>query len=185
MNATTCQDENLGITKASAMSIVFGLDYKKLNETIPHKWIHEAEIKMKEMQKDAKYWEFFYTSSYGLSNEVERGTLTTMTKLVVSIILVIIMLIFAFHENSYIISIQLALLAMGCVLIAAVMGLGFSLLVGLPWTTITPVIVFLAIGLGVDNMVLLTILVYRGDKNHSLQHRLVHAGNGMGVGIQD
>ena len=166
----------MGITKASAMSIVFGLDYQILNETIPHQWIDEAEAKMEDIQQNSKYWEYYYTSSYGLSNEVERGTLTTMTKLVVSIILVIIMLIFAFHEDSYRVSIQLALLAMGCVLIAAVMGLGFSLLVGLPWTTITPVIVFLAIGLGVDNIVLLTILVYRGDKNHSLQHRIVHAG---------
>lgn len=176
MNTTNCQDESTGITKASAVSIVFGLDYSKLNETIPHKWIDEAEIKLKAIQEDSKYWEFYFYSSYELSNEVERGTLTTMTKLVVSIILVVIMLVFAFHEDSYVVSIQLALLTMGCVLIAAVMGLGFSLLVGLPWTTITPVIIFLAIGLGVDNMVLLTILLYRGDKNHSLQHRAIHSG---------
>lgn len=105
----------MGITKASAMSIVFGLDYQILNETIPHQWIEATEAKMEDIQQNSKYWEYYYTSSYGLSNEVERGTLTTMTKLVVSIILVIIMLIFAFHEDSYRVSIQLALLAMGCV----------------------------------------------------------------------
>ena len=55
------------------------------------------------------------------------------------------------------------------------MGLGFSLLFGLPWTTITPVVIFLALGLGVDNEVLLTILFYRVDKSKSVEKRAVHA----------
>ena len=55
------------------------------------------------------------------------------------------------------------------------MGLGFSLLVGIEWTTISPVIIFLAIGLGVDNTVLLTILYYRGNRHHSVEQRVCHA----------
>ena len=55
------------------------------------------------------------------------------------------------------------------------MGLGFSLLFGLPWTTITPVVIFLALGLGVDNEVLLTILFYRADKSKSVEKRAIHA----------
>ena len=48
-------------------------------------------------------------SSYGLSNEVERGTLQTMTKIVISIILVIILLIVSLHEDSWKISIILGI----------------------------------------------------------------------------
>ena len=55
------------------------------------------------------------------------------------------------------------------------MGLGFSLLFGLPWTTITAVVIFLALGLGVDNEVLLTILFCREDKSKSVEQRAVHA----------
>lgn len=47
-------------------------------------------------------------SNYGLSNEVERGTLQTMTKLVVSILLVLIMIIFGLHEESWGMSIVLS-----------------------------------------------------------------------------
>lgn len=60
-------------------------------------------------------------------------------------------------------------------LLACGMGLGFSLLVGLPWTTITLVIIFLALGLGVDNCVLMTILFYRGNKRLPLEKRVTEA----------
>ena len=56
------------------------------------------------------------------------------------------------------------------------LGLGLSLWVGLPWTTITPVIIFLALGLGIDNMVLITIMYYRGDKRKTVTQRIVHGG---------
>lgn len=75
---------------------------------------------------------------------------------------------------------------MCCVLLACAMGwsapfnsplgLGLSLWVGLPWTTITPVIIFLALGLGIDNMVLITIMYYRGDKRKTVTQRIVHGG---------
>ena len=55
------------------------------------------------------------------------------------------------------------------------MGLCLSLLVGLPWTTITAVIVFLALGLGVDNCVLYTILYYRGSRRKTHEHRIAEA----------
>ena len=67
------------------------------------------------------------------------------------------------------------MVAIVSVLLACAMGLGLSLLVGLPWTTITPVIIFLALGLGVDNCVLLTILFYRGDKYYSFEKRMMDA----------
>lgn len=69
----------------------------------------------------------------------------------------------------------IGILTLVSVLLACGMGLGFSLLVGLPWTTITPVIVFLALGLGVDNCVLTTILYYRGDKHVTHEKRLTEA----------
>lgn len=184
MNNTNCEDPATGIAKGTAFSIVFGISFEKFNKTIPDKWMDEALSVLKE-NKEGRYWDLYYTSSYGLSNEVERGTLTTLTKIVVSIILVMIMLVFAFHDDSYVVSIQLcrrfptgshvAVVTMACCLVASGMGLGLSLLMGLPWTTITPVILFLSIGLGVDNMVLLTILFYRGDRSRSLKHRAVHA----------
>lgn len=40
-------------------------------------------------------------SNYGLSNEVERGTLQTMTKLGVSIALVLLMIVLGLHEESW------------------------------------------------------------------------------------
>lgn len=126
-------------------------------------------------------------SSYGLSNEVERGTLQTMTKLIVSILLVIVLLIFALHEDSWGVSIVLgpiyiqgwcvAICALISVLLACGLGLCISLLVGLPWTTITPVIVFLAIGLGVDNCVLFTILYYRGDRHTTHDKKMTDAAS--------
>lgn len=50
-------------------------------------------------------------SSYGASNEVERGTMQTITKLGVSIVLVLLMLMFSFYENSLKMSILLCLLS--------------------------------------------------------------------------
>ena len=99
-------------------------------------------------------------SSYGTSNEVERGTMQTITKLGVSILLVVIMLIFSFYEESVLMSVllgtparvlsSLALTAIVCVVLACGMGesfllrsragLGLSMWVFLPWTTITAVI---------------------------------------------
>ena len=68
------------------------------------------------------------------------------------------------------------MIAMLSVLLACGMGLGISLLVGLPWTTITAVIIFLAIGLGIDNTVVVTVLTYRGDRSYPLKRRIIHAG---------
>ena len=51
----------------------------------------------------------------------------------------------------------------------------------LPWTTITAVIFFLALGLGVDNMVLITIMFYREDKTLPLEKRIVRGGGGVRV----
>lgn len=135
-------------------------------------------------------------SSYGTSNEVERGTMQTITKLGVSILLVVIMLIFSFYEESVLMSVllgasarllsSLALTAIVCVVLACGMGesfllrshtgLGLSMWVFLPWTTITAVIFFLALGLGVDNMVLITIMFYREDKTLPLEKRIVRGG---------
>lgn len=106
MNSTNCEDPATGVAKGTAFSIVFGLSFEKFNKTIPDKWMDEA-LKLLKENKDGRYWTLYYTSSYGLSNEVERGTLTTLTKIVVSIILVMIMLVFAFHEDSYVTSLQL------------------------------------------------------------------------------
>lgn len=61
-------------------------------------------------------------------------------------------------------------------LLACGLGLCISLLVGLPWTTITPVIVFLALGLGIDNCVLLTILYYRGKRHMTHERKMIEAG---------
>ena len=106
MNNTNCEDPATGIAKGTAFSIVFGLSFEKFNKTVPDKWMDEALSLLKE-NKESRYWSLYYTSSYGLSNEVERGTLTTLTKIVVSIILVMIMLVFAFYEDSYVTSIKL------------------------------------------------------------------------------
>ena len=142
MNNTNCEDPATGIAKGTAFSIVFGLSFEKFNKTIPDKWMDEALSLLKE-NKEGRYWDLYYTSSYGLSNEVERGTLTTLTKIVVSIVLVMIMLVFAFHDDSYVVSIQLcrrfptgshvAVVTMACCLVASGMGLGLSLLMGLPF----------------------------------------------------
>lgn len=51
----------------------------------------------------------------------------------------------------------------------------------LPWTTITAVIFFLALGLGVDNMVLITIMFYREDKSLPVEKRVVRAGEAVHV----
>lgn len=140
-------------------------------------------------------------SSYGTSNEVERGTMQTITKLGVSILLVVIMLIFSFYEESVFMSVllgtparvlsSLAFTAIVCVVLACGMGesfllrsragLGLSMWVFLPWTTITAVIFFLALGLGVDNMVLITIMFYREDKTLPLEKRIVRGGGGVRV----
>lgn len=140
-------------------------------------------------------------SSYGTSNEVERGTMQTITKLGVSILLVVIMLIFSFYEESVLMSVllgtparvlsSLALTAIVGVVLACGMGesfllhsragLGLSMWVFLPWTTITAVIFFLALGLGVDNMVLITIMFYREDKTLPLEKRIVRGGGGVCV----
>lgn len=48
---------------------------------------------------------------------------------------------------------SLAITALGSVLMALGFGLGLSLWCTLPWTTISIVIAFLAVGLGVDNCV--------------------------------
>lgn len=140
-------------------------------------------------------------SSYGTSNEVERGTMQTITKLGVSILLVVIMLIFSFYEESMLMSVllgtparvlsSLAFTAIVGVVLACGMGesfllrsrsgLGLSMWVFLPWTTITAVIFFLALGLGVDNMVLITIMFYREDKTLPLEKRIVRGGGGVRV----
>lgn len=140
-------------------------------------------------------------SSYGTSNEVERGTMQTITKLGVSILLVVLMLIFSFYEDSYVMSFflgpfsfalsRLAIIAIVCVVLACGMGarsppsssvgLGLSMWVFLPWTTITAVIFFLALGLGVDNMVLITIMFYREDKSLPVEKRVVRAGEAVHV----
>ena len=83
------------------------MNYTALGESIPHKWIDKAETIMKEHQEKSVYWDLYFTSNYGLSNEVERGTMTTMTKVLVSIVLVVIMLVFTLHETSYVVSAQL------------------------------------------------------------------------------
>lgn len=113
----SCSDPEKGLAKTKAFSIYFAMSFEKYNSTIPHDWIKEAEKIVEEFQEESKFWDVslslqgykqtYFMSSYGLSNEVERGTLQTMTKLVVSIILVVIMLVFALHEDSWGISIGL------------------------------------------------------------------------------
>ena len=76
-------------------------------ESIVQKWIDKAESILKDYQEKSIYWDLYFTSQYGLSNEVERGTLQTMTKVMVSIAMVVVMLVFSLHENSYWVSIQL------------------------------------------------------------------------------
>ena len=45
--------------------------------------------------------QIYYSTSSGVSEEVQRGTLQTITKLGVSILLVFIMITLSLHENSY------------------------------------------------------------------------------------
>lgn len=140
-------------------------------------------------------------SSYGTSNEVERGTMQTITKLGVSILLVVIMLIFSFYEESVFMSVllgtparvlsSLAFTAIVCVILACGMGESFllrltrrvgSVHVGVPAMDdhhsrhLLP-----SAGLGVDNMVLITIMFYREDKTLPLEKRIVRGGGGVRV----
>ena len=45
--------------------------------------------------------QIYYSTTSGVSEEVQRGTLQTITKLGVSILLVFIMITLSLHENSY------------------------------------------------------------------------------------
>lgn len=45
--------------------------------------------------------QIFFSTSSGVSEEVQRGTLQTITKLGISILLVFVMITLSLHENSY------------------------------------------------------------------------------------
>ena len=52
-----CLDPEKGITQTKAFSIYFAISFDKYNETIPHRWIKEAEKILVDYQEDSKYWE--------------------------------------------------------------------------------------------------------------------------------
>ena len=45
--------------------------------------------------------QIYFSTSSGVSEEVQRGTLQTITKLGISILLVFVMITLSLHENSY------------------------------------------------------------------------------------
>lgn len=52
-----CLHPTNGIAKATAFSIYFAISFDKYNETIPHKWIKEAEKIMEDFQENSMYWD--------------------------------------------------------------------------------------------------------------------------------
>ena len=57
MNTTNCEDPETGLEQTTAFSLLFGLSYSQLNETIPHKWLDAAIEITKEFQMESIYWD--------------------------------------------------------------------------------------------------------------------------------
>lgn len=109
----------------------------------------------------------YYYWGNGVNNEVVRGITDAIPKIAISIALVIVFLILTmadFKDPTK----SFSLLGVFAVLVTVcgiVLGLGFSLTVGIKWTPTSIIIAFLVLGMGVNNAVLLHSTFERQDKS--------------------
>lgn len=108
---SNCLNETTGLSTATSLSFLYGISYDDYDKSVSKKWLDEAVSIVEDYKANSKYWQvglcreivmqIYYSTSSGVSEEVQRGTLQTITKLGVSILLVFIMITLSLHENSY------------------------------------------------------------------------------------
>ena len=108
---SNCLNETTGLSTATSLSFLYGISYEDYDKSVSKKWLDEAVSIVEDYKANSKYWQvglcreivmqIYYSTSSGVSEEVQRGTLQTITKLGVSILLVFIMITLSLHENSY------------------------------------------------------------------------------------
>lgn len=125
------------------------------------------------VSKDLKYTKVNYYWGNGVNNEVVRGITDAIPKIAISIALVIVFLVATminFKDSTKSFG-MLAVFSVLTTICGIVLGLGFSLTVGVTWTPTSIVIAFLVLGMGVNNAVLLHNTFERQDKTLPIEEQ--------------
>ncbi|KAK8789990.1 hypothetical protein WA158_006770 [Blastocystis sp. Blastoise] len=166
-----CLDPSYGIQSATGLSISMQITADTSMKNIYENWLKKAHDIASSYATQSLYYNVYHYSDYGLSTEVNRGVNMAIPMFIIDIVLVFCFLLFSLHEVHFTTTLLMASATLGCILSSLLLGLGLSLLLTIPWTSISIVIAFLALGLGADNSVLLGVLFLRTNKSWSLERR--------------
>lgn len=163
-----------GLPSAKAILITFSaLGSSDISDQV-HDWQDDVrDLIDDKLAGELKNLNVYYYWGNGVNNEVVRGITDAIPKIAISIALVIVFLILTmgdFRDPTK----SFSLLGVFAVLVTVcgiVLGLGFSLTVGIKWTPTSIIIAFLVLGMGVNNAVLLHSTFERQDKSLPIEEQ--------------
>jgi len=125
-----------------------------------------------------------FMTVYGYSLEFARAINSDLPLIIVVAIIMTVFTMWAFHRKHLIYSRSLlGLSAVSTVVMSLVSGYGFMWIIGVPFTCMHQILPFIIIGVGLDDVFIISGAFDRTDSRKSIEERMRHTMDEVGLSI--